>query len=82
MHPHQDRRSHLPRGAFSVLIRCGLPLAYVTNGQRVPEDLHFARARQAWLVKAAVELMRRRHDPVTEDYLAEHFAEVATDACA
>ena len=26
--------------AIDVLIRQGLPLAYVTNGQRVPEDLH------------------------------------------
>ncbi len=69
-------------GAFSVLIRSGLPLAYVANGQRVPEDLHFARARQAWLVKAAVELIRRRPDPLTEDYMAEHFAEVASNACA
>jgi flagellar biosynthesis protein FlhF len=69
-------------GAFSTLIRSGLPLAYVTNGQRVPEDLHLARARQAWLVKAAVELMRRRETPVSEDHMAEHFAEVAADACA
>lgn len=69
-------------GAFSVLIRSGLPLAYVTNGQRVPEDLHFARSRQAWLVKAAVELMRRRAAPVSEDYMAHNFGEVAVDACA
>ncbi len=69
-------------GAFSVLIRTGLPLAYVANGQRVPEDLHFARARQAWLAKAAVELIRRRPDSVTEDYMAEHFSEVASNACA
>ena len=69
-------------GAFSVLIRSGLPLAYVTNGQRVPEDLHFARSRQAWLVKAAVELMRRRVAPVSEDYMAHNFGEVAVDACA
>lgn len=68
-------------GAFSVLMRTGLPLAYVANGQRVPEDLHFARPRQAWLVKTAVELMNRRDD-VNDDFLAEHFAEVQTDACA
>ncbi|RMF96078.1 MAG: flagellar biosynthesis protein FlhF [Gammaproteobacteria bacterium] len=69
-------------GAFSVLIDASLPLAYVANGQRVPEDLHLARARQAWLVKAAVELIPRSGPPVSEDYLAEHFAEVANDACA
>ena len=32
-------------GALSVLIRSGLPLAYVANGQRVPEDLHLMRNR-------------------------------------
>ena len=69
-------------GAFSVLIRSRISLAYVANGQRVPEDLQFAGARQAWLVKAAVELIRSRSEPVSEDYFAEHFAEVATDACA
>ena len=69
-------------GAFSVLIRAELPLAYVANGQRVPEDLHFAHARQAWLVKAAVELIGPGNDVVTEDYLAEHFAEVPSHAVA
>jgi flagellar biosynthesis protein FlhF len=68
-------------GAFSVLIRTGLPLAYVANGQRVPEDLHFAKPRQAWLVKTAVELMNRRDD-INDDFMAEHFAEVTIDACA
>lgn len=69
-------------GAVSVLIRAALPLAYVANGQRVPEDLHFARTRQAWLVKAAVELMGSRGQPINDDYLAEHFAEELRDACA
>ena len=31
-------------GAVDVLLRSGLPLHYVTNGQRVPEDLHLASA--------------------------------------
>lgn len=69
-------------GVFSVLIRAALPLAYVANGQRVPEDLHFARSRQAWLVKAAVELMRGRGQPINDDYLADNFSEGLADACA
>lgn len=69
-------------GAFSVLIRCGLPLSYVANGQRVPEDLHFAHARQAWLLKASVELIRRRSLALNDDYMAEHFAEELADVCA
>lgn len=68
-------------GAISALIRSGLPLAYVANGQRVPEDLHFAKPKQTWLVKSALELMRRQ-DEFNEDFMAEHFAEVSVDACA
>jgi flagellar biosynthesis protein FlhF len=69
-------------GAISFVMRSGLPLAYVANGQRVPEDLHFAGPRRAWLVKAAVELMRHQNDIVAEDHMAEEFAEVAIDECA
>jgi flagellar biosynthesis protein FlhF len=68
-------------GALSALIRSGLPLAYVANGQRVPEDLHFARPRQTWLVKSALELMSRQSQ-LNDDFMAEHFAEVSIDACA
>jgi len=69
-------------GALSVLIRNGLPLTYVANGQRVPEDLHSAHSRQTWLVKAAVELIRRRQQPTNDDYMADNFAEELADACA
>jgi flagellar biosynthesis protein FlhF len=31
-------------GAIDVILRAKLPLHYVTNGQRVPEDLHLASA--------------------------------------
>ncbi|MBZ0106831.1 MAG: flagellar biosynthesis protein FlhF [Sulfuricella denitrificans] len=31
-------------GALDVIIRHQLPLHYITNGQRVPEDLHLAKA--------------------------------------
>ena len=68
-------------GAISTLIRNGLPLAYVANGQRVPEDLHVAEPRRAWLVKAALELMGQQED-CDEDFMAEHYAEVKINACA
>jgi len=69
-------------GALSVLIRSGLPLAYVANGQRVPEDLHLMRNRQSWLAKMAVELMRRESRVVDADTLARNFSEVADHAVA
>jgi flagellar biosynthesis protein FlhF len=68
-------------GALSALIRARLPLAYVANGQRVPEDLHYAKPRKAWLVKTALELMSRQND-INEDFMAEQFAEVSVNACA
>jgi flagellar biosynthesis protein FlhF len=67
-------------GAISVLIQNGLPLAYVANGQRVPEDLHFAQPRKAWLVKSALELLGRQEE-IGDDIIAEDFAEVTVDAC-
>ena len=63
-------------GALSTIIRSGLPLAYVTDGQRVPEDLDYAPPRCAWLMKSAVEAMTRGEKPVTEDYLAKNYGEV------
>jgi flagellar biosynthesis protein FlhF len=41
-------------GALDVLIRHKMPLYYVTNGQRVPEDLH--RASPLYLVERAIRL--------------------------
>ncbi|MBM4221947.1 MAG: flagellar biosynthesis protein FlhF [Gammaproteobacteria bacterium] len=69
-------------GALSVLIRSQLALAYVANGQRVPEDLHLMRNRQSWLAKMAVELMRRENRVINTDELAGRFTEVATHAYA
>ncbi len=69
-------------GALSVLIRGGLKLAYVANGQRVPEDLHLMRNRQTWLAKMVVELMRRDSRVIDVDTLARNFSEVATHAYA
>ena len=44
-------------GALSVAIRHRLPVGYITDGQRVPEDLHLARADQ--LVLRAMQLTRQ-----------------------
>ncbi|MFW2404048.1 MAG: flagellar biosynthesis protein FlhF [Gammaproteobacteria bacterium] len=60
-------------GVFSILMRSELPLAYVANGQRVPDDFHLAQSRQAWLVKAAVELMNKQEFPITDDDLSRLF---------
>ncbi len=60
--------------AISTAIRNRLAIAYLCNGQRVPEDLHSAYQRRVWLVRAARRL-RERRGPVARDeaYLAKHF---------
>jgi len=42
-------------GALSTIVKNKLPLAYVSDGQRVPEDLHLAKAIE--LVKRSVSMM-------------------------
>lgn len=51
-------------GVLSAVIEAGLPLTYVSNGQRVPEDLHLARADK--LISEGLELMKQRR-AVNED---------------
>jgi len=62
-------------GAMSALIRSRLPLAYMSDGQRVPEDLHPARAHQ--LVARAVDLSRKSGANADEDLLQRRFGAVA-----
>lgn len=44
-------------GALATLVKNQLPIAYFSDGQRVPEDLH--RARNVEMVKKAVTMMNR-----------------------
>lgn len=62
-------------GAMSMLIRSGLPLAYLSDGQRVPEDLSAARSHQ--LIARAVELSRKAGATADEDLLQRRFGAVA-----
>jgi flagellar biosynthesis protein FlhF len=62
-------------GAISALLRSKLPLAYVSDGQRVPEDLNPARAHQ--LIARAVELSRKSGASADEDLLRRRFGSVA-----
>ncbi|MCC7464320.1 MAG: flagellar biosynthesis protein FlhF [Gammaproteobacteria bacterium] len=58
-------------GALSALIRTRLPVALLSDGPRIPEDLHPARAHQ--LVARAVELARESGARADEDLLAHRF---------
>ena len=62
-------------GLISALIRSRIAVAYVSEGQRVPEDLTPARAHQ--LVVRAVELARRSGATADEELLHRRFGGVA-----
>jgi flagellar biosynthesis protein FlhF len=62
-------------GALSVLIRARLPLAYTSDGQRVPEDLRPARALE--LVSQAVRLARATGAAADEDLLRRRFGRLS-----
>lgn len=57
-------------GAISALIRHKLPLAYVCNGQQVPED--FSLARPNTLVKQASDLMNEHQQQLDPQTLSSY----------
>ena len=62
-------------GALSVLIKARLPVSYVSEGQRVPEDLRPARALE--LVSTAVRLAKASGATADEDLLRRRFGKTA-----
>jgi len=61
--------------ALSVMIRRSLPIAYFTDGQRVPEDIHPARADR--LVLRATQLARQTPSSLDDRAIATGFTTVA-----
>jgi len=64
-------------GALSAVIASALPMAFLCNGQRVPEDIFAAGPRREWLLKAAAERIQHRGHGVDETYMATVFGEVS-----
>lgn len=54
--------------ALSIVVEHGLPVAYVSDGQRVPEDLHTARAHS--LVNRGVTIMKDNECLLEQESLA------------
>ena len=61
--------------AISALVQYHLPVAYVSDGQAVPEDLHPARSNS--LVNRCVTLMQQYSHTPTEEKLATTFGRMA-----
>jgi flagellar biosynthesis protein FlhF len=69
--------SALPGEVLSVIIRHALPLSYISDGQRVPEDLHPARANN--LVNRSVKMMRKYGEIPSEEGMALAFGQLARE---
>ena len=54
-------------GVLSALVRHKLPVAYISDGQRVPEDLQPARAHA--LVSRAVEIASRNGSTADDEVM-------------
>lgn len=57
--------------ALSSIIHSRLPLAYIGDGQRVPEDMHPARAHG--LISRAVALLQHNAPQLEDTYMAQAF---------
>src|SRR6202042_1471953 len=65
---------------ISTTLRHRLKIAYVCDGQRVPEDLHAANQRRVWLVRAALQLKERRPPVRDEAYFVRNFGRARAHA--
>jgi flagellar biosynthesis protein FlhF len=66
--------------AISVALRHKLKIAYVCDGQRVPEDLHAAHLKRVWLIRTALELKERAPRARDEAALARNFGGASAHA--
>jgi flagellar biosynthesis protein FlhF len=69
-------------GVLSLAIGSNLPVAYLSDGQRVPEDLHRAAPKRFWLLHNAMKLSASAGIPLDENELADRFGpmELAANA--
>jgi flagellar biosynthesis protein FlhF len=66
--------------AISTVLRHKLKIAYICDGQRIPEDLHASHQKRIWLVRAALELGQRSPAARDEAYLARNFGGASAHA--
>ena len=67
-------------GAISAVLRHKLQIAYVCDGQRVPEDLHAAHQKRVWLIRTALKLKEGVPRSRNEASLARAFGRAAAHA--
>ncbi len=67
-------------GVISATLRHRLKIAYVCDGQRVPEDMHAAHRRRVWLVRMAMALREGRPALRDEAYYVRNFGRAPAHA--
>jgi len=67
-------------GALSVVTEHQMPVAYISDGQRVPEDLHLARAHT--LINRCVTIARRANQPLDNDSLELAYSRIPSNVSA
>ena len=65
-------------GVLSALIRHRLSIAYVSDGQQVPEDIHIARDNT--LVNEAVAIMKKAGPMILEDMIGFTYGKEVANA--
>ena len=63
---------------ISVVIQHDLPVSYVCDGQKVPDDIHQAEGKS--LVEEAVTLMKNLNKSLSDEELAYSFGGVVNNA--
>jgi flagellar biosynthesis protein FlhF len=62
---------------ISALVRHDLGAAWLSDGQRIPDDLHPAEKKRLWLVNQAVECLERSEPRIDERTMAENYGHVS-----
>jgi flagellar biosynthesis protein FlhF len=57
---------------LSTVLRHRLKVAYLCDGQRVPEDLHAAHERRVWLIRSAFKLKEHAPPRVADTYFSRN----------
>jgi flagellar biosynthesis protein FlhF len=65
---------------ISTVLRHKLKIAYLCDGQRIPEDLHASHVKRVWLVRSAQQLKENVPTRRDEAYLARNFGRASAHA--
>jgi flagellar biosynthesis protein FlhF len=65
---------------ISTVLRHKLKIAYLCDGQRIPEDLHASHVKRVWLARCAQQLKESAPTICDEAYLARNFGRASAHA--